>query len=185
MKRVYFVLGLANSGNRMMVRALSASGCYGNPHKGEFLGEAPSDLQPHTWPERVVFARSVPNGEIIPDLDAFAAPMLTAGYHITPIHMYRKTEFAVQGHLDAGYAPDVETVLQRIDLTAKMIHRLAATLRNPVVTVIYELLVRLPEYRDALFAELDLPPTPFRFHNANENEEKYRLLLNNPYTYSI
>jgi len=186
-KRVYFVLGLANSGNRMMVQALCASGCYGNPlpPHSELLGESPTDLQPHTWPDRVVFARSIPNGTIIPDPLAFAAPMLEAGFHITPIHMYRKTEFAIAGHLQAGYASHPEVALDRIDLTAHLIHELGAAIHTPVITVIYELLVRLPRYRSLLFSQLDLPPTPYEFFNANENEEKYPALLMADHTYSI
>jgi hypothetical protein len=182
MKRVYFVLGLANSGNRMMRLALCASGCYGNPHHQELLGEEPQDLQPHTWPDKVVFARSIPNGDIIPDLFALAQPMLAAGYQITPIHVYRKTEFAIQGHLDAGYASDPQTAQARINLAAEMIHELGAALQTPVVTVIYELLVRLPRYREHLFAQLGLPPTPYPFYNANEQEKYHRLHTHN---YSI
>ncbi len=95
--------------------------------------------------------------------------MLEAGFtRIVPVHVYRKTDFAVAGHLKGRYADSVEEARERIDLTARLAHELGAWLKQPVMTLIYEQFVTNQPYRDALFAQFGLPPTTYTFRNANE-----------------
>ena len=171
MKRVYFVLGLENSGNRMMVQAFCSAGCYGNPHTGELLGEKVEDLKPNHWPDQVVFARSVLHGGEIPNPISLVQPMLQSGFEVVPIHIYRKTDFAIDSHVMHNYAPNIEVAFQHLDLCVTLVHDLGVYLDQRVTTIIYELFVRLPDYRAALFSQLGLSAPVHPFFNANDKYE--------------
>lgn len=168
-KRAFFVLSLENSGTRMTVQALCHSGCWGNPNNGELWNEPDPTFEAIPGdPPLIAFPRSVLHGGVMPDPFVYAQRMLNVGFKVFPVHVYRKTEFAIAGHLNGKYASSHQEAKDRIDLTARLIHELGATLRQPVMTVIYEQFVANKPYRDALFAQFGLPPTTYPMFNANE-----------------
>lgn len=167
-KIVYWVSAPENSGNRMMRRCFCSAGCYGDPDRKEWFGDGPDDLDFAELPNRLVFARSVPNGDHVVDPYPIAVRMLICGYRIVPVIVYRKTEFAIEGQVRNYEGRTPEAALQYIRICVEMMHQFAAYLRTPLVVVPYEPFILWPAMRKALFASLGLPPPTIEFYNANE-----------------
>ena len=165
---VYWVSAPANSGNRMMVQCLCSAGCYGNPHKEEWFGEGIDDLDFRGLPDRLAFARSMPNGEEVVDPYPIAARMLAEDYRIVPITVHRKTEFAVMGQVMNYPRWGWRRSVEHLQVCAELMHEFAVFLGTPLITVPYEPFVRWPKVRSALFAQLDLPPPTHDTFNANK-----------------
>lgn len=166
MKRAFLIVGAENSGNRMMRKAFMAAGCHGNPENGLDVWDLKQPLPP-----RIVLARSVPNGDVIPDVKGLARACELAGYAVVPVHIYRKTEFAIEGQVK-GYQRTPERALEYRHLATLIAYELAAWLGTPLVVVPYEPFVMSCHVRVHLFASLGLTAPAIDTFNANE---KYQL----------
>ena len=174
MKRAFLVMGEANSGNRMMRKAFMAAGCYGDTVKGIQI----ADLQRGNLPDTIVIARSGPNGEHIPDFIALAQACIDAGYTVTPVMIWRKSDFALAGHCQ-HYGLTHQQALHYRETITFLAYELACWLKTPLVVVPYEPFVTSKEIRDLFFRQFGLNPPAMEFYNANE---KY-LLTNPPLAY--
>lgn len=165
-RRAFLVVGEANSGNRMMRRAFMAAGCHGDTERCIHV----EDLQAGGLPDRIVLVRSGPNEDGF-DFKILAGHCQAAGYAVTPVLIYRKTDFALAGHRQHYGLTHRQAVRQRNEVT-RLMYELAAWLRTPLVVIPYEPFVGDRSVRRALFRSLGLREPAMEFYNANEG---YRL----------
>lgn len=166
MKRAFLVIGEANSGCRMMRKAFIAAGCYGDPVNGIQI----ADLKRGGRSDTIVIARSVPNGKRVPNFKKLAQACLDAGYAVTPVLVYRKTDFALAGHC-TQYGLTHKQARKYRDVATYRAYKLAAWLGVPLVVVPYEPFVTSAKVRAFLFASLGLDTPDMEFFNANEKYE--------------
>lgn len=150
----------------MLRKALMAAGCHGDPDRG--IDE--KTLQKKRLPRRIVLARSIPNGLEIPNLKGLARSCELAGYEVTPILVYRKTEYAIAGQV-RGYDRSWELAQEYRELATQLAYELAAWLGTVLVVVPYEPFVTNRLVRIALFTQLGLTAPAMDFFNANEKYE--------------
>lgn len=79
------VLGAESSGNRLMARLLIAAGCYGDGHISQRL----DDGIPAAVNQPVVWIRSIPHGDQVPDLSDCFHQLRQQGYEVRAIVMLR------------------------------------------------------------------------------------------------
>lgn len=164
-KRFFLVTGVENSGNRMFRDSLCSAGCYGDP-----IQDFP-DSDFHNLPPQVALVRSVPHGDTVPDLKAVARVAQLAGYEVTPLYIYRKTEFSLAGQMRV-YERSESVAAHYRKLASVLAYELAAWLGKPLIVVPYEPFVTDARIRAALFATLGFAAPTLEFFNANT---KYKL----------
>lgn len=164
-KQAFIILGQANSGCRMMRKAFIAAGCYGDTVKGIQV----KDLRRGGLPDKIVLARSGPN-EGGTDFLELAQICMDAGYHVTPILIYRKTDFALAGHCQ-HYGLTLEEAREYRETMTYLAYELAAWLGVTLVVVPYEPFVTSASVRRLLFWQLGLQEPAMDFFNANEKYE--------------
>lgn len=151
MGRAFLIMGEANSGNRMMRKAFMAAGCYGDTAKCIQI----EDLKRGGLPDVIVLARSGPNGHRVPDFKELAQACLDAGYAVTPVLIYRKSDFALAGHCQ-NYDLTRDQARHYRDTVTFLAYELGAWLGVPLVVIPYEPFVESEEVRRFLFAQLGL-----------------------------
>lgn len=156
----------ANSGTRMMRKAFMAAGCHGDTVKGIQL----EDVRSGSLPDRIVMARSGPNGQYVPDFKELAQACLDAGYHVTPVLVYRKTDFALAGHA-RHYGLTPEQALEYRNVVTHLAYEVSAWLGVPLVVIPYEPFVANAQVRTFLFESLGLHAPAMDFRNENEKYE--------------
>lgn len=147
--------------------AFMSAGCYGDPVHGIQI----ADLQRGGLPDRIVLARSGPNGHKVPDFKELAYALLTAGYRVTPVMVYRKSDFALAGHAK-HYRLTHEEARSYRDTVTYLAYELSAWLGETLVVIPYEPFVTDGWMRHFLFTQLGLSTPTMTFFNANE---KYHL----------
>src|SRR5580658_69529 len=93
--RAFLVVGPESSGTRMVTGALIKAGAYGQSGHAQEM----DNLDFSGRPDLIVLRRSVPHGNVWPDLAQIVRRMNEAGYAVSSIVTLRDKDFCVQSQL--------------------------------------------------------------------------------------
>ena len=148
-----------------MRKAFMAAGCHGDTVKGIQY----ENVRRGGLPDCIVLARSGPNEGGV-DFKTLAAALIQTGYEITPVLIYRKTDFALAGHCQ-HYKLTHKQALKYRNKVTYLAYELGAWLGVPLVVIPYEPFVTDASVRRFLFWSLGLSEPKMDFFNANEKYE--------------
>ncbi len=161
--KAFLVVGPESSGTRMVTDALIRAGAFGQSghlqemDKLDFSGR----------PELIVFRRSVPHGNLWPDLSRIVRSMTDAGYVVSPIVTYRDKDFCVKSQLRVGHQETEAGARTNFYWAYKHIFKhLSACELFPVVCH-YASFVNSPEFRRLFFRQLGVPCPELELYDAN------------------
>src|SRR6185437_14276821 len=97
--KAFLVIGPESSGTRMVTDSLIRAGAYGQPGHSQEM----DDFSFTGRPEMIVFRRSVPHGDLWPDITRIVRQMIEAGYSVSPIVTYRDKDYCVRSQLRVGH----------------------------------------------------------------------------------
>lgn len=168
-KKCFLVVGPESSGTRLMTRLLMHWGCHGEGGHGQMFD---SDVwwrhDPFmSFPDKIVWRRSLPHGGIWPDFDMMLRRLETEHYEPHVVITIRSLRPMVRSQVNAGHVRhEVEgefKVLQALSLITNFV----ITRKVTYSMVTYEGLIHQPKLAKALARELRLNYRPFKFMDAN------------------
>jgi len=162
--RAFLVVGPESSGTRMVTHALIKAGAFGQQgHQQEM-----DNLDFSGRPDLIVFRRSVPHGNLWPDLNRIIRRMTEAGYTVSPIVTYRDKDYCVRAQLRVGHKTTEADARASYYWAYKHIFKqLAAAGVFPVVCH-YSSFVNNEEFRKLFFAQFGLRcPPDLELYDAN------------------
>lgn len=163
-KRAFMVLGGESTGTRLVTRLLLAAGCYGD-------GDHVQRLDTHIPEDKplLVWRRSVPHANEMPNIAEMALALVRAGYVVTAVITVRDWLCTAQSQVKAPHAPNDAAALYSLQNAYRHIFaELPAFV--PYIMVNYESLALQPERGAAnLYSLLNLTPeTAVYIYNGNE-----------------
>ena len=161
--RAFFVIGPESSGTRMVTDALIRAGVYGQPGHSQEM----DNLDFCGRPEQIVFRRSVPHGDLWPDLHRIIRRMRESGYSVVPIVTYRDKDFCVRSQLRVGHQETESGARANYYLAYKHIYKHLATCGLLPAVCHYSSFVNIVEYRTLFFQQFDLPCPELKLFDAN------------------
>jgi hypothetical protein len=161
--KAFLIVGPESSGTRMVTDALIRAGVFGQPGHTQEL----DNLDFSGRPDLIVLRRSVPHGDLWPDLSRVIRSMTEAGYAVSPIVTYRDKDYCVRSQLRAGHkATESEARTSYYWAYKHIFKHLAACGLFPVVCH-YTSFVNNVEFRTLFFAQLGLPCPELELFDAN------------------
>ena len=147
MKKCYLVLGLESSGTRFLTKLLILNGCYGSDRHHQPL----DSLNFVGAPDVIVFRRSIPHAMKLPDLVEIRRRLMTAGYTIVPILIFRLPDYVLASQVRNGH---IRRVGQGLRNCTDAFREVFPQLSNIPVVISYEALVHCKEYRHRILKYL-------------------------------
>jgi hypothetical protein len=170
--KAFLVVGPESSGTRMVTDALIRAGVFGQSGHCQEMDK----LNFSGRPDLIVLRRSVPHGDLWPDLSRIVRGMTEAGYTVLPIVTYRDKDFCVKSQLRVGHQETEAGARVNYYWAYKHIFKhLAASGLFPVVCH-YASFVNSPEFRKLFFQQLGLPCPELVLYDA---DLKYPDVLSN------
>jgi hypothetical protein len=172
--KAFLVVGPESSGTRMVTDALIKAGVFGQATHAQEM----DNLDFSGRPESIVLRRSVPHGNVWPDLTQIIRGMTAAGYAVTPIVTHRDKDFCIQSQLRLarqlaahhGVSPQLvkeSTVRSLFYRAYKHIFAHLSTCGAFPVICHYTSFVNNEEFRQLFFAQLGLPCPQLELYDAD------------------
>lgn len=147
----------------MLTECFVRSGYFGDFTHGQRL----DSLEFEDKPDKIVFRRSLPHGNIWPDLSKITSKMQSADYIVTPIITDRDDEWMSTSQVVTGHCRSLQRSRDRI----RKARQLIGETFGPVEIIRYDCFAKSNEYRGRCFDRWRIDPKEITFKDGNE---KYR-----------
>jgi hypothetical protein len=161
--KAFLVVGPESSGTRMVTDSLIKAGVFGQSgHRQEM-----DSLDFSGRPDLIVLRRSVPHGDLWPDLSRIVRSLSEAGYGVLPVVTYRDKDFCVRSQLRVGHQETESGARANYYWAYKHIFKHFASCGLFPVVCHYSSFVNNAEFRTLFFQQLGLPCPELQLFDAN------------------
>jgi hypothetical protein len=135
-KRAVFVMGPESAGTRLHTRLFIAGGFFGDDGHDQRL-----DRGFEGAPDRIVFRRSAPHGQVWPNVPALVMEMQRCGYEVQAVAVARARWAVVKSQVAAGHVTGEKEAIENVSRAYEWIASGLAAAGIPYLVSTYEALV--------------------------------------------